>query len=225
MMTIDLATTPPPIVSLAATAVGALGGALFAVERRFGLSGVLALAFSTGVTGSIMRDVLLGSGPSVVITDFRYLLLVVACAFVGFFFATAVRLVHPLLIVFDALAIGFFVALGAGKALTLGLSPLAGILIGSINAVGGWVLRDILAGDCPQLVLPGPIYAIAAGMASALYVALVAGAQVSTASAAWATIIAAFALRMAALRYGWKAPSPVDLTPRVQRSGPDRKDH
>src|SRR5580765_9043316 len=92
------------VVSLVATAVGALSGALFAAERRFGLSGVLALAFAAGCSGSIMRDVLLqGAGPSVVLTDVRVLLTVVACAAVGFFFATAIRLVHGLLVVLDAL--------------------------------------------------------------------------------------------------------------------------
>jgi Glycine transporter len=80
---IDLASGPSAI-SVSATAVGALSGALFAVKRRFGLSGVFCLAFSTGVSGSIMRDVLLQSGPSVILTDVEFLLAVQICATTGF---------------------------------------------------------------------------------------------------------------------------------------------
>jgi uncharacterized membrane protein YeiH len=221
---IDLASGPSAI-SVSATAVGALSGALFAVKRRFGLSGVFCLAFSTGVSGSIMRDVLLQSGPSVILTDVEFLLAVLICATTGFFFSTAIRWVHPLLVVFDALSIGFFAVLGATKGVHAGLGPLGAILIGTVNAIGGWVLRDILAGDRPQLVLPGPIYAIAAGIASASYVVLVVGAHLTEALAAWVTIAVGFSIRMAALRYGWNAPTPIDLTPRIRRSKSSGKEH
>ncbi|WP_179403669.1 trimeric intracellular cation channel family protein [Burkholderia guangdongensis] len=214
---IDLA-SGPQIFAVGATAVGALSGALFAVERRFGLSGVFCLTLSTGVSGSMMRDLLLQSGPSVILTDYIYLLTVLICATIGFFFSTVIRWVHPLLVVFDALSIGFFAVVGASKALHAGLGPLAAILVGTINAIGGWVLRDILAGDQPQLVQPGPVYAIAAGIASVLHVGLVAGAHVADALAAPVTIGAGFAIRMAALRFGWNAPVPIDLTPRIRRA-------
>lgn len=87
------------------------------------------------------------------------------------------------------------------------------------------MLRDILAGDRPQLVLPGPIYAIAAGIASASYVVLVVGAHLTEALAAWVTIAVGFSIRMAALRYGWNAPTPIDLTPRIRRSKSSGKEH
>lgn len=199
-------------IALLATAVGALGGALFAAERRFGLSGVLALAFAAGCSGSIMRDVLLqGTGPSVVLVDIRILLTVAVCALIVFFFASAIKALHPLLLVLDALSIGFFAAIGTGKAIAAGLDIPGAVLIGSINAVGGWVLRDLLAGERPQLVLPGPIYAIAAGLASAFHAVMVTVAQVPESLAAWATIMVGFVIRMLALRYGWTAPTPVDL--------------
>jgi uncharacterized membrane protein YeiH len=219
---IDLA-SGPAIFSIGATAVGALSGALFAVERRFGLSGVFCLALSTGVSGSLMRDLLLQGGPSVILTDFSFLLTVMVCATTGFFFSTVIRWVHPLLVVCDALSIGFFAVVGASKALHAGLGPLGAILVGTVNAIGGWVLRDILAGDQPQLVQPGPVYAIAAGIASVLHVALVAGAHVAGELAAPATIGVGFAIRMAALRYGWHAPVPIDLTPRIRRTNPPEK--
>jgi uncharacterized membrane protein YeiH len=169
--------------------------------------------------------VLLQSGPSVILTDVEFLLAVLICATTGFFFSTAIRWVHPLLVVFDALSIGFFAVLGATKGVHAGLGPLGAILIGTVNAIGGWVLRDILAGDRPQLVLPGPIYAIAAGIASASYVVLVVGAHLTEALAAWVTIAVGFSIRMAALRYGWNAPTPIDLTPRIRRSKSSGKEH
>lgn len=206
------------LVALLATVVGALSGALFAAERRFGLSGVLALAFAAGCSGSIMRDVLLpGTGPSVVLSDVRILAAVAASALAVFFFASAIRRLHPLLLILDALSIGFFAALGTGKAISAGLDLPGAVLVGSINAVGGWVLRDLLAGERPQLVLPGPIYAIAAGLASAFHAALVLVASIPESTVTWATIAVGFAIRMLALRYGWTAPTPVDLTPGAQR--------
>lgn len=54
------------------------------------------------------------------------------------------------------------VSMGAGPA----------ILLGTITAVGGGIVRDLLAQVVPRIFRPGPYYALAALLASAVYVVL-----------------------------------------------------
>ena len=128
-------------------------GGLFAVEKKFAMSGVIALAACTGVGGIIIRDIALQQGPSAVFTDYRYLAAVALGALVSFFFASVVRFVEKPLLWLDAMAIGLFAVVGAQKTLDASFDALAAMLIGTINSVGGWGLRDVLSGETPQLAL------------------------------------------------------------------------
>ena len=53
-------TEPPLYIGLAATFLGALSGAIFSSERKFPITGVLAIAISVGLGGGIIRDVIAG---------------------------------------------------------------------------------------------------------------------------------------------------------------------
>ena len=140
------------MVTQLATFVGA-SGALCVVEKKFAVSGVNALAACTGVSGIIIRDIALQQGPSAVFTDYRYLAAVALGALVSFFFASVVRFVEKPLLWLDAMAIGLFAVVGAQKTLDASFDALAAMLIGTINSVGGWGLRDVLSGETPQLAL------------------------------------------------------------------------
>jgi len=144
---------------------------------------------------------------------------VLAAAAVGFFFASLVRRWELMLDILDPIWMGLFAVIGAQMALDSGLSAWAAILTGCVTAFGGGVLRDVLAGETPQLVLPGPINYFAAIIGSVLYVALVAWFDVPVSIAEWSTIAVVFGLRMIALRFGLRTPEPVDLPRTLVKGG------
>lgn len=205
-------TAPPLPISLTAVFLGGLSGAIFAVQRKFAVTGVLAIAIATGLGGGIIRDLLLGHTP-VALTDPTYLPLVVLAAFVGFFFASLVHRGQLLMDILDPIWMGLFAVIGAQQTLNApeDLGSFAAVLVGCISAFGGAVLRDLLAGETPQLVLPGPINYLAALLGAVLYVGLVEWAHVDNVVSEWVTIAIVFGVRMLALRYGIRAPEPVDV--------------
>lgn len=216
LFTVGAVTAPPLAISLTAVFLGGLSGAIFAVQRKFAITGVLAIAIATGLGGGMIRDVLLGRVP-VALTDPAYLPLVVAAAFIGFFFASLVHRGQLLLNILDPIWMALFAVIGAQQTLNAGMSSFAAILVGCISAFGGAVIRDLLAGETPQLVLPGPINYLAAILGAMLYVAAVAWIGVDKVVAEWIAIAVVFGLRMLALRFGIKAPEPVDVPHHVRR--------
>jgi uncharacterized membrane protein YeiH len=216
LLPVGAVTAPPLAISLTAVFLGGLSGAIFAVQRKFAVTGVLAIAIATGLGGGMIRDVLLGHTP-VALTDPTYLPLVVGAAFIGFFFASLVHRGRLFLDILDPIWMGLFAVIGAQQTLNAGLSSFAAILVGCISAFGGAVLRDLLAGETPQLVLPGPINYLAAILGAIIYVGMVEWAGIDKVISEWVTIAIVFVLRMIALRYGIKAPEPVDLPRHVRR--------
>ena len=63
----------------------------------------------------------------------------------------------------------------------------------------------------PELVKPGPINYLAAILGSILHVALVRWAHVDKVASEWVTIVFVCGLRMLSLKFGIRAPQPVDL--------------
>ena len=184
---------PPLAISLTAVFLGGLSGAIFAVQRKFAITGVLTIAIATGLGGGIIRDLLLGRTP-VALTDPTYLPLVVGAAFVGFFFASLVHRGELVLNILDPIWMGLFAVIGAQQTLNAGLGSFAAILVGCISAFGGAVLRDLLAGETPQLVLPGPINYLAAILGAIIYVGMVEWAGIDKVVSEWVTIAIVFGL-------------------------------
>nr|WP_260407922.1 TRIC cation channel family protein [Planomonospora venezuelensis] len=111
----------------------------------------------------------------------------------------------PVVNVFDAAGLGLFCAVGTEKAMDHGLSPLHAVLLGVTTAVGGGVLRDMLAGQIPTLLYDRQFYAVPAMLGSAamavLYILDLHGWPATLAAA-----VLAFGLRIAAVRFRLQAP-------------------
>jgi uncharacterized membrane protein YeiH len=200
----------PVWADLAAIGVGALAGALHAERKGLDVIGVLSLAVAGGLGGGIIRDLLIARGTPVALTTPSYVITAALMAVLGFFFARYVaRFVKPMIIL-DALSLALFALVGADKALLNGLTASGAVLVGVATAVGGGILRDLLCGDVPQIVLPGQLYATAALVGALAYVGM-ADLDVARGLAALITIALVFALRMASVLRGWETPQPVDL--------------
>ncbi|MGH3368977.1 MAG: trimeric intracellular cation channel family protein [Nocardioidaceae bacterium] len=184
--------------------VFAISGGLVGVRKGLDLFGVLVLAAATGLGGGFIRDVLIGDVPPAALEDWRYLVVPVAAGLVTFRFHPTLGRMERLVTVFDAAGLGLFCVTGALKATEFGLGPFPAALMGTLTAVGGGVVRDLLAGRVP-VVLRSELDAT-----PALVGAAVAVAGDTAGLATWVFAIPAAALctvwRLVAVRRDWHAP-------------------
>ena len=208
-------TSLPGWTQLAAVGVGAISGAAFAARRGFDVVGVLVLSVATGLGGLLLRDTLLQRGTSIVITDGRYLIIAAIAAVIGFFFAGLVDRLEPVVVVLDALALGFLAAAGANAALAIQLPPVAAVFIGAATAAGGLVLRDLLAGIAPAIMRPGVLIAAAAFIGALVFTLLVVYTGIPRGQAQVIVVVVVFAIRVLAVRLQWRTRPARDLTDRI----------
>ena len=205
----------PAWTQLAAAGVGATSGAVYAAKRGFDVVGVLLLAIAEGLGGLFLRDTLLQTGTSIALLDGRYLLVASAAAVVGFFFAGLVDRLEGVVLVLDAVALGFFCTVGADSALGISLSPIAAVFIGTVTAVGGLVLRDLLAGDAPRVLRPGVFTAAAAFFGALAFVLLETLTSIPSGQAQILAMVVVFAVRLLAVRLEWQTRAASDISDRV----------
>jgi uncharacterized membrane protein YeiH len=206
----------PAAVDLAAIVIGALTGGLLAAREGFAVSGVLLLAVTGGLGGGLIRDVLLGDLPPVALTNQLYLPTVAIAAAVTFFFSGWLSRLTGLLVVLDAVTLGFFTVIGAQKAQSAGLSIAAVIFVGTLTAVGGALIRDVLLAQRADIVQPGPYNAVAALIGAAFLAVLAGPLDLDPLPVAGAVIVLVAALRVLSVWRGWEAPVAVDLPGRAR---------
>jgi uncharacterized membrane protein YeiH len=194
--------------------VFAISGGLVAVKKRFDLFGVIVLACAAALGGGIVRDLLIGSVPPVGISDWR---LVVAAGVGGlatFFFQPGIERISRLVRVLDAGGLAAFAVSGSLKAATtIDVQPIAAVLVGVISAVGGGVIRDLLADQVPE-VLRRQLYAIPALIGSIIVVAAFEYGVLQL-WMLWAVAGLVFGVRMLAVYFDLNAPTPLRTTPRT----------
>ncbi|CAA9219837.1 MAG: hypothetical protein AVDCRST_MAG57-526 [uncultured Blastococcus sp.] len=215
----------PAAVDLAAIVIGALTGGLLAAREGFAVSGVLLLAVSGGLGGGLIRDVLLADGPPVALTNPAYLPTVAITAAVTFFFSGWLSRLTALLVVLDAVTLGFFTVIGAQKAELAGLPSASVVFVGTVTAVGGALIRDILLAQRAEIVQPGPYNAVAALIGAGALTVLAGPVGLEPLPVAAIVITLVATLRVLSVWRGWEAPVAVDLPARarsrlVRRRGP-----
>ena len=183
-----------------------ISGALLAIQRDFDIVGIAILAVTTALGGGILRDLILGDSPPLAFDRWEYLAVALASAAVTFVAHPELKRITRTLLIFDAAGLALFSVSGTVKALDHGLAPIAAVLLGVTAAVGGGVLRDVIARETPELVRPGSeLYAIPAMVgATAIAVAW----ELDAYEPALGAVIAAavFGFRALALHHHWFAP-------------------
>jgi uncharacterized membrane protein YeiH len=192
------------VLDLAGTFAFAISGAVAARDRGLDWFGVTVIAFAVACGGGVIRDLCIGAVPPAGLTDWRYLAVAMAAAWMTIAAsALVVRLTHPV-ILFDSLGLGLFAVTGAQKAMIFGHNAEVAVLLGVVTAVGGGVARDVLLNRVP-VILRREIYASAALVGAVIEVA---GERLGWVSnwRTWVALMACFALRYLSLRYKWNLP-------------------
>ena len=194
------------VLDLSGIFVFAVSGALLAVRRGFDAVGIVVLAIATSLGGGMIRDVLIGDLPPAALEAQSYLLVAVVAGLVVLVAHGVVERLERPVLAFDAAGLGLFSVVGAAKAVDAGLRPASAVLLGTITAVGGGVIRDVLARDVPVIFRPGTaLTAIPAAVGAGATVA-VAEADAFGPAPAVAIAVGVFAFRLLAMHHGWGAP-------------------
>jgi uncharacterized membrane protein YeiH len=198
---------PHPLVvtaDLIGTFVFALQGALAAIAGRLDLFGVMVLAFATALGGGILRDVLMGDLPPSALRGWTYPTTAFAAAAIAFIIEPHFAIPRALLLTLDAAGLALFAVAGTQKALEADMHPLSAVLLGTVTAVGGGTLRDVLLARIPA-ILRVDVYATAALFgALVLFVCRRLGAPRGVAALIGG--LACFALRLVSLWQHWQLP-------------------
>jgi len=204
-----MSTASPLLLTLdfIGTFVFALNGALTAVRaERLDIFGVITLGMFTGLGGGTIRDVLLDSLPPATFVDWRYLALAAGGGLVAFVLSRRLERLKMPIIVLDAVGLSVFAVLSAYKALDLGFGVLQAMVVGTVTAVGGGTIRDVMIGRIPT-VLRSELYAIpaliGAGCAAAAHSAGYQGTVAVLSAAA-----VCFGIRMVGVYFDLNAPRP-----------------
>ena len=193
---------------LCAVFLFALTGAWVAIRREYDVVGVFTLALVTGVGGGLIRDgIFIQTGSPAFMQDPRYLYAVLAASVVGAATFVVAQRAERLVAAVDALGLGVYGVVGAQKALAAGLSPVASILVGVVNATGGGLIRDVLVRDEPLFLRPGQYYALAALAGCVVFITLLHYQVATVERAAWYAIGLVFVLRMLAIQFNWQTGS------------------
>ena len=104
----------------------------------------------------------------------------------------------------DAIGLAAYGVMGAAKAGAMGVTPLVCIVMGTLTACFGGIVRDLLAGQ-PSILLRREITVTAAILAAGSFVAMKA-LGLSNVAAALVAMPLGFGLRAGALAWGWSLP-------------------
>lgn len=183
----------------------ALNGALTAVRAaRLDIFGVIALGMFTGLGGGTIRDVLLDALPPATFVDWRYLAIAAAGGLIAFLLSRRLDRLATAITLLDSLGLSTFAVLGAYKAIELGFGPVQSALVGTITAVGGGTIRDMMIGQIPT-VLRSELYAIPAFF-GATCVAVAAWLGYHGTLAAVGGALVCLVIRLLGVRFDLNAP-------------------
>ncbi|WP_251444185.1 trimeric intracellular cation channel family protein [Veillonella intestinalis] len=189
----------------------AISGTLVGIGRRMDIFGMLVLALATAIGGGIMRDLIVGNIPPNSLRTFTYVFIVMAVTF-GVFFIYRVRRAHyigtrwvrRMYLGADTLGLASFTVTGAGIGVyNYPEMPVLAVILGLLTAVGGGVIRDVLAQRVPS-VLREEVYALPAIIGGIVYYAFYHAGQWQMAS--YSAFIIVVVIRTLALRYSWSLP-------------------
>ena len=187
----------------AGVATFAPSGALMAANKRQDVVTFIFFAAITGVGGGTLRDLLIDA-PVFWVLDPGY---VIVCTVVAVLvFLARGRGVHEqTLLWLDAIGLCVYAVVGAAKALSLGVHPVICVVMGTLTATFGGIIRDVLAGE-PSILLRRELYITPAIVSAAVFIVLrTLGTDWTWASAI--AVVLGFIVRAGAIAWKWHMPA------------------
>lgn len=204
-------------LELAAALTGGISGAMSAVRARYDIFGTVCIACTCGLLGGVIRDVLLQNYG---IYAFQKPTLILACAIAGvvvFYFGKLATYLDPIVDLLDNISVALWAVLSVGKGLSAGLDIVPSVILGTVTAVGGGIMRDVFMNREPEAFQAGTLYGSAALVGSTAY-ALMKQNHWLEQWAPFACVALVLILRYASLFFGWRTSPPRDYSDVVTRA-------
>lgn len=195
-------------LAIIATMAFAITAVLAIADRGVDIFGVLVLGVITAVGGGTVRDLILDVQPFWVkdLVFIRVAILSSLLAFVGRSFFTQPQ-VFTLMLYLDGLGAALFGIQGAMKTYELDFGwPLAPVILGIITAIGGGILRDVIAGR-KNLLMSTELYAIPVALGCLLLMVGLHFYPQQAVQMLIACTAVTFLMRAAAIHWNLKVPS------------------
>lgn len=189
----------------------AVSGALVGVARKMDIFGMTVLALATAIGGGIVRDVLLGYFPPNSLRNVVYVTVVLVVTIIVFMMYNSRYRKHAMgprskasYLLADALGLASFTVTGASAGYTLYPHlPIFIVMLGTITAVGGGIIRDMLAQRIPS-VLKEDVYALPSVIGGIIYyILIISGFQLGATYGAFTIVLV---IRLLAIKYNWSLP-------------------
>jgi uncharacterized membrane protein YeiH len=194
------------LLTYLAVIASAVSGALEARRRAMDIVGAISVAFVTAFGGGTLRDLLLGRTPIFWVLDPWLTVATFVTGLASYY--TVTRGSDRLLLVPDALGLGFFSTLGAAYALQMKLSVLVAVLMGVITGVFGGVLRDTICNRVPAVFRRNTeLYATCSFVGVWVFVILMRLTS-NTPLASWVGTATVVVLRLLSVRFRLTLPAP-----------------
>ncbi|MSS63404.1 trimeric intracellular cation channel family protein [Velocimicrobium porci] len=202
------------VLEIVGTIAFASSGAMVGIERNMDVFGVNVLGIATAVGGGMIRDLILGIAPPNMFRNPVYALVsIVTCCCLFFivfmnekFLSSRFRTTYDrIMMMFDAIGLGIFTAVGVNTAIKAGFANQTFLLIfvGMITGVGGGLLRDVMAGVTPYILVKH-IYACASMVGAIICVILYR--EFGEIPAMFLSAFVVMLIRFLAAKYRWNLP-------------------
>jgi len=195
------------IASQAGTVAFSATAVLAMAPFRVDLLTAPVMGLMTAIGGGTVRDLILQQ-PVFWADDLSYIwisLLASALTFLGYRLISR-RSILAVLLYLDALGISLFAIQGTAKAWGLGFGlPLAPIILGIITAIGGGLIRDVLAGR-DNLLMKRELYAIPVTLGCLLYAVLMSTTSIQRNFVASICMGLIFGFRALAIHWRLRVP-------------------
>ncbi|MFZ3474440.1 trimeric intracellular cation channel family protein [Streptomyces sp. 4.24] len=176
----------------------AASGVLAAHRANMDPFGGLVLAFAAAISGGTLRDLILDRHPLYWTHDWLLLVLIASVAVATMLYLRRRELPHRSLMVVDAVGLSVVTVIGARAAIDAHVTPVAVLILAVLTGVTGEVVRDVLCGEFPPLLLREEVYATAALAGAVSYLGLHRAGVPDTVNIAVSAALV-FALRMTAV--------------------------
>jgi uncharacterized membrane protein YeiH len=182
--------------------VFAVSGGLVAIRSQMDVFGILVISLLPAIGGGTLRDLLLDA--PVFWLDHPWVVIVALLGgLAAIVYKSWTKL--KLMVWVDALGLALFAMIGTLKSFDLGFGFLTSVMMGTITATAGGLIRDVVCGE-PPLVLKEDIYAMAALFGASVYYSLLS-TEIPDNVAFLIGFLCAFAVRALAIIYKLSLPS------------------
>ncbi len=138
-------------INIGGTIAFAASGTLAGIRKKLDVFGLAVMAFVTSVGGGTIRDILIGHLPVKWILDSNIVLLILGVTGITILFKNRIEGLDKTLTFFDSLGLGFFTLRGIQEGMAIHLDIPSCLILGTITACFGGVIRDILLNEIPTL--------------------------------------------------------------------------